>query len=93
MYFLEQVDPFHTLFGLAGLSLLGNKLLKPVSPVSVYPRKCWTDTAYPADSSDDHQLPLLLHVQSKSFVKIICNPPLCVTLALRVDMFRGLSGD
>ena len=38
MYFLEQVDPFHTLFGLAGLSLLGNKLLKPVNPVFCLPQ-------------------------------------------------------
>ena len=32
-----QVDPFHTLFGLAGLSLLGNKQVKPVNPVFCMP--------------------------------------------------------
>lgn len=30
---LLQVDPFHTLFGLAGLSLLGNGQVKTVNPV------------------------------------------------------------
>ena len=34
-----QVDPFHTLFGLAGLSLLGNKQLKPVNPVLCMPEE------------------------------------------------------
>ncbi|XP_037516896.1 geranylgeranyl transferase type-2 subunit beta [Rhipicephalus sanguineus] len=29
----DMVDPFHTLFGLAGLSLLGDERLKPVNPV------------------------------------------------------------
>jgi len=32
-----QVDPFHTLFGLAGLSLLGDKEIKPVNPVFCMP--------------------------------------------------------
>ena len=32
-----QVDPFHTLFGLAGLSLLGNRQVKPVNPVFCMP--------------------------------------------------------
>ena len=34
-----QVDPFHTLFGLAGLSLLGNKELKPVNPALCMPEE------------------------------------------------------
>lgn len=34
-----QVDPFHTLFGLAGLSLLGNKQIKPVNPVFCMPEQ------------------------------------------------------
>ncbi|XP_014672659.1 PREDICTED: geranylgeranyl transferase type-2 subunit beta-like [Priapulus caudatus] len=29
----DMVDPFHTLFGLAGLSLLGNRSLKHINPV------------------------------------------------------------
>lgn len=33
-----QVDPFHTLFGLAGLSLLGNKQLKAINPVFCMPQ-------------------------------------------------------
>ncbi|XP_064395103.1 geranylgeranyl transferase type-2 subunit beta-like isoform X2 [Halichondria panicea] len=33
----DWVDPFHTLFGLAGLSLLGNKEIKPVNPVLCMP--------------------------------------------------------
>lgn len=28
-----QVDPFHTVFGLAGLSLLGERKIKEVNPV------------------------------------------------------------
>ncbi|XP_043376566.1 geranylgeranyl transferase type-2 subunit beta isoform X6 [Dermochelys coriacea] len=32
-----QVDPFHTLFGIAGLSLLGDEQIKPVSPVFCMP--------------------------------------------------------
>ena len=36
---LTQVDPFHTLFGLAGLSLLGNDTLKPVNPVFCMPQE------------------------------------------------------
>lgn len=35
----DMVDPFHTLFGLAGLSLLGNKQLKPVNPVLCMPEE------------------------------------------------------
>lgn len=34
-----QVDPFHTLFGLAGLSLLGSDQLKPVNPVFCMPQE------------------------------------------------------
>ena len=34
-----QVDPFHTLFGLAGLSLLGNKQVKLVNPVFCMPEE------------------------------------------------------
>ncbi|ESO88555.1 hypothetical protein LOTGIDRAFT_165337 [Lottia gigantea] len=33
----DMVDPFHTLFGLAGLSLLGNTSIKPVNPVYCMP--------------------------------------------------------
>ena len=32
-----QVDPFHTLFGLAGLSLLGDESVKPVNPIYCMP--------------------------------------------------------
>lgn len=32
-----QVDPFHTLFGVAGLSLLGDEQIKPVNPVFCMP--------------------------------------------------------
>ena len=34
-----QVDPFHTLFGLAGLSLLGFKEVKEVNPVFCLPEE------------------------------------------------------
>ncbi|CAH1786858.1 unnamed protein product [Owenia fusiformis] len=33
----DMVDPFHTLFGICGLSLLGNKDIKPVNPVFCMP--------------------------------------------------------
>lgn len=33
----NMVDPFHTLFGIAGLSLLGDNRIKPVSPVFCMP--------------------------------------------------------
>ncbi|XP_005097653.2 geranylgeranyl transferase type-2 subunit beta [Aplysia californica] len=33
----DMVDPFHTLFGLAGLSLLGETSVKPVNPVLCMP--------------------------------------------------------
>uniref|UniRef100_A0ABZ3NN91 Geranylgeranyl transferase type-2 subunit beta n=1 Tax=Rattus norvegicus TaxID=10116 RepID=A0ABZ3NN91_RAT len=33
----DMVDPFHTLFGIAGLSLLGEEQIKPVSPVFCMP--------------------------------------------------------
>ncbi|KAB0399742.1 hypothetical protein E2I00_015492, partial [Balaenoptera physalus] len=33
------VDPFHTLFGIAGLSLLGEEQIKPVSPVFCMPEE------------------------------------------------------
>ncbi|KAM7162391.1 geranylgeranyl transferase type-2 subunit beta isoform 2-T2 [Macrochelys suwanniensis] len=33
----DMVDPFHTLFGIAGLSLLGDEQIKPVSPVFCMP--------------------------------------------------------
>ncbi len=33
-----QVDPFHTLFGLAGLSLLGSEEVKPINPVLCMPQ-------------------------------------------------------
>ena len=32
-----QVDPFHTLFGIAGLSLLGDSTVKDVDPVFCLP--------------------------------------------------------
>lgn len=35
--FALQVDPFHTLFGIAGLSLLGDEQIKPVNPVLCMP--------------------------------------------------------
>ncbi|KAF6111013.1 Rab geranylgeranyltransferase subunit beta [Phyllostomus discolor] len=34
-----MVDPFHTLFGIAGLSLLGEEQIKPVSPVFCMPEE------------------------------------------------------
>ncbi|CAD7682529.1 unnamed protein product [Nyctereutes procyonoides] len=34
-----MVDPFHTLFGIAGLSLLGEEQIKPVSPVFCIPEE------------------------------------------------------
>lgn len=34
-----QVDPFHTLFGLTGLSLLGEDAIKPVNPVFCMPEE------------------------------------------------------
>ncbi|KAI3374703.1 hypothetical protein L3Q82_021274 [Scortum barcoo] len=33
----DMVDPFHTLFGIAGLSLLGDEQIKPVNPVLCMP--------------------------------------------------------
>uniref|UniRef100_A0A673BEI5 Geranylgeranyl transferase type II subunit beta n=1 Tax=Sphaeramia orbicularis TaxID=375764 RepID=A0A673BEI5_9TELE len=33
----KVVDPFHTLFGIAGLSLLGDEQIKPVNPVLCMP--------------------------------------------------------
>uniref|UniRef100_A0A672L7W8 Geranylgeranyl transferase type II subunit beta n=1 Tax=Sinocyclocheilus grahami TaxID=75366 RepID=A0A672L7W8_SINGR len=36
-YISIQVDPFHTLFGVAGLSLLGDEQIKPVNPVFCMP--------------------------------------------------------
>uniref|UniRef100_A0A668ADW7 Geranylgeranyl transferase type II subunit beta n=1 Tax=Myripristis murdjan TaxID=586833 RepID=A0A668ADW7_9TELE len=33
----KVVDPFHTLFGVAGLSLLGDEQIKPVNPVLCMP--------------------------------------------------------
>ncbi|KAH9488414.1 hypothetical protein Btru_067372, partial [Bulinus truncatus] len=35
----DMVDPFHTLFGLAGLSLLGDTSVKPVNPVLCMPEE------------------------------------------------------
>lgn len=35
---LFQVDPFHTLFGVAGLSLIGEMQLKEVNPVFCMPQ-------------------------------------------------------
>lgn len=35
----DMVDPFHTLFGLAGLSLLGSSEVKPVNPVYCLPEE------------------------------------------------------
>lgn len=34
----DMPDPFHTLFGLAGLSLLGEETLKEVNPVFCMPQ-------------------------------------------------------
>ena len=36
--FILQVDPFHTLFGIAGLSLLGESGLKKINPVFCMPQ-------------------------------------------------------
>ena len=36
--FVLQVDPYHTLFGLAGLSLLGDDRIKPINPVFCMPQ-------------------------------------------------------
>ncbi|XP_050389231.2 geranylgeranyl transferase type-2 subunit beta [Patella vulgata] len=35
----DMVDPFHTLFGLCGLSLLGNKSVKTINPVFCMPEE------------------------------------------------------
>ncbi|XP_031823626.1 geranylgeranyl transferase type-2 subunit beta [Sarcophilus harrisii] len=35
----DMVDPFHTLFGIAGLSLLGDEQIKPVNPVFCMPEE------------------------------------------------------
>ncbi|KAK3599249.1 hypothetical protein CHS0354_012857 [Potamilus streckersoni] len=35
----DVVDPFHTLFGITGLSLLGEQILKPVNPVFCMPEE------------------------------------------------------
>ncbi|KAF9812991.1 hypothetical protein SFRURICE_015611 [Spodoptera frugiperda] len=35
----DITDPFHTLFGVAGLSLLGNSKIKPVNPVYCMPQE------------------------------------------------------
>ena len=37
--FYFQVDPFHTLFGICGLSLLGEEKIKPVNPVFCMPEE------------------------------------------------------
>ena len=34
----DMVDPFHTLFGVAALSLLGDKTIEPVNPVFCMPQ-------------------------------------------------------
>jgi geranylgeranyl transferase type-2 subunit beta len=34
----DMVDPFHTLFGVAALSLLGDKAVDPVNPVFCMPQ-------------------------------------------------------
>lgn len=36
----DYPDPFHTLFGLAGLSLMGEELLKQINPVFCMPQDC-----------------------------------------------------
>jgi len=38
LYSFLQVDPFHTLFGIAGLSLLGESGLKRINPVFCMPQ-------------------------------------------------------
>ena len=35
----DMPDPFHTLFGLAGLSLMNETLLKPINPVFCMPQQ------------------------------------------------------
>ena len=35
----DMVDPFHTLFGITGLSLLGDKSVKVVNPVFCMPQE------------------------------------------------------
>lgn len=40
----DMVDPFHTLFGLAGLSLLGEKSVKAVNPVLCMPEEVIAST-------------------------------------------------
>lgn len=35
----DMTDPFHTLFGLAGLSLLGNTQIKPINPTYCMPQE------------------------------------------------------
>uniref|UniRef100_A0A183CJF7 Geranylgeranyl transferase type-2 subunit beta n=1 Tax=Globodera pallida TaxID=36090 RepID=A0A183CJF7_GLOPA len=39
----DEPDPFHTVFGLSGLSLLGYKGLEPVDPVFCMTKKCLKD--------------------------------------------------
>ena len=42
-----MVDPFHTLFGITGLSLLGEEQIKPVSPVFCMPEVLWRVNVQP----------------------------------------------
>lgn len=43
----DTVDPFHTLFGIAGLSLLREEQIKPVSPVFCMPEVLWRVNVQP----------------------------------------------
>ncbi|KAF4012188.1 hypothetical protein G4228_003766 [Cervus hanglu yarkandensis] len=43
----DMVDPFHTLFGISGLSLLGEEQIKPVSPVFGMPEVFWRVNVQP----------------------------------------------
>lgn len=38
----DMTDPFHTLFGLAGLSLLGSTQIKPINPTYCMPQETIT---------------------------------------------------
>ena len=42
-----MVDPFHTLFGITGLSLLGEEQIKPVSPGFCMPEVLWRVNVQP----------------------------------------------
>ena len=94
---LSQVDPFHTLFGLAGLSLLGDSSVQPVNPVYCMPESIIRRLKLSMSDVADNSWWVIVSVYRLCLWRFWARSGLeqtfCWRRALRGHVLVGLTGD